>query len=217
MRKIRNILLIILFILINACALINFHVINYSKEYITDEISSVDAILVLGAGIKDGKPSLMLQERLDKALELYEKGVSDKILVSGDHGSDSHDEVNVMKNYLIKKGIPSSNIFMDHAGFSTYESIVRAKEIFEVSSAVIVTQEYHLYRAIYIAKKYNLDVYGVSATKNIYFGQTKRNIREMIARVKDYIYVLIKVDPTYLGEIIPITGDGNITNDLGEV
>ena len=176
--------------------------------------SGYDCILILGAGVhEDGKPSLMLKDRLERGIELYKAGVSEKIIVSGDHGSVGYDEVNVMKDYLIAAGIPSENIFMDHAGFSTYESIYRARDIFCVKSMVIVTQKYHLYRALYIADCFELDAVGVPAAEIRYYGQTYRDARELLARAKDWIYTVIRPLPTYLGEKIPVWGDGNLTND----
>ena len=172
-----------------------------------------DCILVLGAGIRQGKPSPMLEDRLLTAIELYNDKIAPKILVSGDHEYNDYDEVNVMKNYLKDNGIPSEDIFMDHAGLSTYDSILRAKMIFKASRIVVVTQKYHLHRAIYIAKSMDMKVYGVSATKKDYTGQRKRNIREFIARIKDFFKCLIKPEPTYLGEVISIKGNGDKTND----
>lgn len=187
------------------------------KEIVVEEhgsrIENVDAILVLGAGIWGNSPSHMLEDRLLTAIDLYKNGVSKKIIMSGDHGREDYDEVNTMKNYAIEKGIPSEDIFMDHAGFSTYESIYRAKEIFNVKKIVIVTQKYHLYRAIYIAKKLGIEAYGVSADLRKYSGQAKREGREIIARNKDFFICILKPKPTYLGETIPISGNGNLTND----
>ena len=102
---------------------------------------------------------------------------------------------------------------MDHAGFSTYESIYRAKEIFKAKKIIIVSQEYHLYRALYIANALGIEAVGVSATKRDYGGQLIRDIREVLARAKDFGKCIIKPEPTYLGEEIPVSGDGNITND----
>ena len=139
---------------------------------VSDTTGGYDCILILGAGVhEDGKPSLMLKDRLERGIDLYKAGISEKIIVSGDHGTVGYDEVNVMKNYLIDAGIPSENIFMDHAGFSTYESIYRARDIFCVKSMVIVTQKYHLYRALYIAKEFGLDAVGVPAAEIKYYGQ----------------------------------------------
>ncbi len=177
------------------------------------EVDDFDCILVLGAGIRHGSPSPMLEDRLAIAIELYNKGIASKILVSGDHEYVDYDEVNVMKNYLIEKGIPSEDIFMDHAGLSTYDSVYRAKKIFKVNKTVIVTQKYHLHRALYIANSINLKAYGVPANRKNYAGQTKRNVREFFARIKDFFKCLINPEPTYLGEVISIKGNGDKTND----
>ena len=118
-----------------------------------------------------------------------------------------------MKKFAIEKGVPSEDIFMDHAGFSTYESIYRAKEIFDADNIVIVTQEYHLYRALYIADKLDINAYGINSDPRQYSGQLFREIREILARNKDFINCIIKPKPTYLGESIPVSGDGNVTND----
>lgn len=173
-----------------------------------------DCIIVLGCGLTDdGKPKQMLRARLDSAISLYESGVSGKLLMSGDHGRVTYDEVNAMKDYAIEKGVPSEDIFMDHAGFSTYETMYRAKTVFEVSSACVVTQEYHLYRALYDAEKMGINAFGVCAEQNDTLKQAYRNLREMIARNKDLIYCIFKPEPKYLGEKIPITGNGDVTND----
>jgi vancomycin permeability regulator SanA len=133
--------------------------------------------------------------------------------MSGDHGKENYDEVNTMKQYAIDAGVPSSDIFMDHAGFSTYESMYRTKEIFEAESVVVVSQEYHLYRAVYIAENLGITAYGVSPEYCIYGGESYRETREILARFKDFFTTIIKPKPTYLGETIPVSGDGNITND----
>lgn len=201
-----------------AVAGINFYMIESGKNQILTEEEAADfgadCILVLGAGVwNDSTPSPMLQDRLDKGLELYGSGVSDRLLMSGDHGREEYDEVNVMKEYVVKRGVPSFAVFMDHAGFSTYESMYRAKEIFGVEKVVIVTQEYHMYRALYIARKLGLDAVGVVTEPITYGGQAMRDMREAAARVKDFVTVLAKPLPTYLGETIPITGNGDLTND----
>ncbi|MBO5096162.1 MAG: YdcF family protein, partial [Bacilli bacterium] len=122
-------------------------------------------------------------------------------------------EVNIMKEFAIEKGVPSENIFMDHAGFSTYESIYRAKEIFEADKIVIVTQKYHLYRALHIANSLGIEAYGVGADPRQYVGAMYRELREILARNKDFVKCLFKPEPTYLGETIPVSGNGNATND----
>lgn len=177
------------------------------------KLEDVDCILVLGAGIWGDKPSPMLEDRLLTGIELYNKKISNKIVMSGDHGQEEYDEVNIMKQYAIDNGIESSDIFMDHAGFSTYESIYRIKEIFNAKKVVIVTQKYHLHRALYIAEQLGIEAYGVNSDPRKYQGQLFREIREILARNKDFINCIIKPEPTYLGETIPVNGDGNITND----
>lgn len=165
-------------------------------------------ILVLGAGLNwDGTPSPMLKDRLDTGVSLYKKGVAPKLLLSGDHGKEYYDEIKSMKNYCLEQGVPLEDMFLDHAGFSTYESIIRAQKVFEVTSLIIVTQQYHQYRALYTAKKAGLDAYGVSASLREYSGQSLRDQREFFARNKDFLQTLYWPDPTYLGESIPITGD----------
>ena len=177
-------------------------------------LQEVDCILVLGCYVhSDGNPSDMLHDRLRRGVELYESGAAPKLLMSGDHGRTDYDEVAAMKQFAVDAGIPSEHIFMDHAGFSTYESIYRAKEIFGAKRILIVTQEYHLYRALYIADQLGVEAYGVSADYRSYSGQTGRDIREFLARVKDFATSIFKPEPTYLGETIPISGNGNLTND----
>ena len=147
---------------------------NHTAEKIITEAEAADAdcILVLGCGVReDGSPSLMLRDRLEKGIELYKAGTAPKLLMSGDHGRKDYDEVNLMKDYAKERGIPSEDIFMDHAGFSTYDSMVRAKDIFCAEKVIVVSQEYHLYRALYLAEKLGLDAYGVSAMDIDYRGQ----------------------------------------------
>ena len=158
-------------------------------------------------------PAAWLQDRLNVGISLYQAGAAPKLLMSGDHGSDDYDEVNVMKNFAMDKGIPDEDIFMDHAGFSTYETLYRAKEVFEADKVIIVTQKYHLYRALYIAEKLGIEAYGVPADQEDYAGQLKRDAREILARIKDFATCIIKPEPTYLGDKIPVSGSGSLTND----
>ena len=177
-------------------------------------LEDVDCILVLGCAVKEnGVPSAMLEDRLKRGVALYDLGATPKLLMSGDHGTENYDEVDAMKRYAVDAGVPSEDVFMDHAGFSTYESIFRAKEIFQAKRILIVTQEYHLYRALYIAEAFGLEAYGVASDYRSYSGQGVRDLREVLARVKDFGACIFKPEPTYLGEAIPISGDGNLTND----
>lgn len=177
-------------------------------------LDNADCVLILGAGVWGDRPTHMLEDRLRFGIALYEMGVSNRLLMSGDHGRKNYDEVNVMKAYAVHEGVISSDIFMDHAGFSTYESLYRARDIFEAKKIIIVTQEYHLYRALYVADKLGLEAYGVASDPRQYTGQSYREIREILARVKDFLYVIIKPKPTYLGDSIPVSGNGDITNDI---
>lgn len=198
---------------------INGRVVSVGKERLLTaqqaaELDDVDCILVLGCGVKaDGTPSLMLQDRLERSLQLYQLDVAPKLLMSGDHGRQDYDEVGTMKEFVVDAGVPSSDVFMDHAGFSTYESMYRAKDMFQADKIVIVSQEYHLYRAIYIAQALGLDAYGVAADGEDYTGQWGRDVREVLARVKDFFTSIWKPQPTYLGDAIPVNGNGDITND----
>lgn len=218
MKKIIKCLIITVFILLLIIILSNYYIIYITKNKIKtikeiSNIKDIDCIIILGAGVYNNSPKPMLEDRLLTGIELYNENISNKIIVSGDHGKIYYDEVNVMKNYLIDNSIPSENIFMDHAGFSTYDSIYRAKEIFKAKKIVIVTQKYHLYRAVYIADKLGLEAYGIDAFKREYKNQYKREIREIIARFKDLIKSYFKPSSKYTGEIIPVSGNGDITND----
>lgn len=218
-------LLISLFVLIitGILALATIILINaYVKVTVNDRIiteeqaSKVDAdcILILGAGVwNNGNPSAMLEDRLMQGIKLYKNRASDRLLMSGDHGRKEYDEVNVMKQFAIDRGVTSEHIFMDHAGFSTYESLYRAKDIFKADKIIIVTQKYHLYRALYIADKLGIEAYGVASNPRRYAGQIRMSTREILARVKDFFNVIIQPKPTYLGEQISLRGNGDLTND----
>lgn len=197
---------------------VNLWMIRSTKDavYTPDEAGhlSGDCILVLGCGLRsDGKPSHMLQDRLDVAIAAYQMGLAPKLLMSGDHGSKHYDEVNAMKDYAVSKGIPSEDIFMDHAGFSTYESMYRARDIFQCKRIIIVTQSYHLYRAIHNARAFGMEAAGIASDLRSYARQARFDIREAAARVKDWAWCIMKIPPTYLGEAIPIFGNGDATND----
>ena len=221
----KNMLKILIIIILILCALIgimmlsiNFYVVNKTKSKIVTEkqakeLENVDCILVLGAGIWGDKPSPMLEDRLLQGIALYNNQTSSKIIMSGDHGKEEYDEVNVMKDFAIEKGVKSEDIFMDHAGFSTYDSVYRANEIFKAQKIIIVTQKYHLHRALYVAEKLGIEAYGVASDPREYRGQVVRELREVLARDKDFFKCIIKPEPTYLGDTIPVSGNGDATND----
>lgn len=218
-RRLLSIFLCLCILGITALTVINSIVkLSTGNQIISSEeaakLEDIDCILVLGCFVKDdGRPSDMLFDRLTRGVELYDMGAAPKLLMSGDHGREEYDEVAAMKQFAIDEGIPSEDVFMDHAGFSTYESIYRAKEIFQADKILIVTQEYHLHRALYIANQLGVEAYGVSSDYHTYVGQFMRDFREILARVKDCATCIFKPKPTYLGDAIPIFSDGNLTND----
>lgn len=195
---------------------------EYVKRSVSDRMLSpeeaanpgnIDCIIVLGCRVNGETPSPMLSDRLLRGIELYDMGAAPKLLMSGDHGRTNYDEVNAMKQFAIDRGVPSEDVFMDHAGFSTYETMYRAKEVFAAKRVLIVTQSYHLYRAVYIAEKLGLEAYGVSSDLQTYVRQDYYDMREILARDKDFVKTIFKPEPTYLGEVIPISGSGDLTND----
>lgn len=225
-KKFKKMLIKIMWILIILVAVVTLAVLGinlYMKQSVSNNIITVDeaadkeadCIMVLGAGVRaDGNPSWMLEDRILIGEDLYNAGASGKLLMSGDHGREEYDEVNTMKNYAINDGIPSSDIFMDHAGFETYDSLYRAKEIFGVKKLIIVTQKYHLYRALYIAKSMGIEAYGVPSDLRDYSKmQYYRIAREWLARVKSFGKCIMKPESKYLGETIDITASGDVTND----
>ena len=174
-----------------------------SQEYVQE----FDCILVLGAGLTaDGTPSSMLSDRIDTAVTLYNIGACDKIVMSGDH-TGSYNEVAAMKQQAMDSGIAGRNIFLDHQGYSTYESIWRVKEVFGAKRVLIVSQEYHLYRAVYIAGQLGIDAVGVSSDNRVYAGSVGREVREVLARYKDMFLAAKRTQPDT--EVIPVSLDSN--------
>ncbi len=199
---------------ITAFFAIQVYIFSISKSEIKtlDKLGKADAVMILGALVySDGSPAPILKDRLDKGFEVYEAKLADKIIVSGDHGRKEYDEVGAMKQYLLEKGVPEADIFMDHAGFDTYDSIYRARDIFQVESLIISTQEYHLPRSVYIAKKLGIKAQGYPSQDPNY-KKTYNSFRESLARVKAFVDVqLFKSKPKFLGDVIPITESGLLT------
>jgi len=202
-------------------AAVNDHVKSSAQPYIISREDALigknlpdkaDCIMVLGCQVDDsGQPRMMLRDRLDCGIDLYTIGAAPKLLMTGDHGRVTYDEVNAMKTYAIDCGISSSDVFMDHAGFSTYESMYRARDVFDADCIIIVTQEYHLYRSVYNARALGLEAYGVAAEPRQFYGQARMSAREFLARCKDFVYCIFQPLPTFLGEVIPISGNGDLT------
>lgn len=224
MKKILKRIIVVMLIILAASgiafAAVNIYVISYASKYIITEqqaqaLSDVDCITVLGAHVKeDGSPSYMLESRLCAAIKLYNLKVSPKMLMTGDHGQQEYDEVNNMMSYVVSNSdITKENVFLDHAGFSTYESAYRAKAIFQIEKTVITTQKYHLYRAVYNARKNGIEAYGVASDDYEWPGMTYYKIRESLAIFKDFFGCLFNAKPTYLGEAIPISGTSQASHD----
>lgn len=203
-----TILGILLFILI---FFVNYKILSFASPYIyqnQNQVPVAQAVLVLGAKVKtNGSLSSILEDRAQTALELYQAKKVEKILVSGDHGTKTYDEVNALKKYFLEKGVPATDLFLDHAGFDTYDSMYRARDIFHANSLIVVTQNFHLPRAVYIGKSLGENVLGLSADKHVYVGALRMEIREVLARVKAYFSVLLYLKPKFLGPAIPLTGD----------
>lgn len=178
----------------------------------TAEGFDADAIVVLGASVLvDGTPSGILQDRLDDGIALYKAGVAPKLIMSGDNSTVAYNEVQVMKNYAIDQGVPSQDIFCDHAGFSTYESMYRAKNVFGAHRIVVATQTYHLYRALYAAQGLGLEAIGVASDYHEYSKQSQYDLREVPARTKDFFKTLFQVPSTFVGDPISLDQSGDVT------
>lgn len=168
---------------------------------------NAEAVLIPGAAVlADGVPSPVFIDRVDTAIALYNAGKVAKILVSGDNSTVSHNEVDPVRNYLLARGIPDMDIFLDHAGFDTYSSMYRARYIFGVTSVLISSQSFHLPRAVFIARRLGLEAYGVRA--DVGHMLFRNYIREIFADMKAVYDIAARTKPKYLGDAIPITGDG---------
>lgn len=184
------------------------------KKVNTQDVPKCDAIIILGAMVRGDTPSAILKARLDKGCELYFSGVADRIIMSGDHGRTDYDEVNAMKAYAVSKGVPEEHIFTDHAGFDTYDSMYRAKEIFLCEKVVVVTQAFHINRAVFLGNTLGLETYGVTCSEENYRPALfTTHVREPMARVKAVFNAVFKPKPKYLGDSIPIFGEASASWD----
>lgn len=169
--------------------------------------------IIFGAGINNNKPSKYLKDRLDAGIELYKNNKIDKILLSGDNGSDEHDELTVMKLYCYQHGVDTNKIYLDYAGFDSYSTLYRSKYIFNIDTAILVSQKYHLNRCINIGNKLGVKSYGFAADKGTYQGYKYASFREYFALVKSTIDLMIGRKPHFLGEKININGPSNYTKE----
>ncbi|MFH1253696.1 MAG: ElyC/SanA/YdcF family protein [Candidatus Uhrbacteria bacterium] len=175
------------------------------RIFLVQDVPPEKVVIVLGASVlSSGQPSDMLADRLLTALEIYQAGKAEKFLLSGDHGQVDYNEVDTMKNFLVAKGVPEGDIVLDHAGFDTFDTMVRAHEVFLLDSAIVVTQKYHLPRALYLGQTADMEVFGVAADRQTYIKMPYFIFREYLARVKAVLEVWFQAEPKYLGETIPI-------------
>lgn len=190
--------------------IINGAIYLASRRYIYNEVRQApqaDVVIVPGAAVlSNAVPAPIFKDRADAAIALYKAGKVTKILVSGDNSAVSHNEVNPARRYLIEKGILDQDIFLDHAGFDTYSSMYRARAIFGVSSAIITTQSFHLPRAVFIARRLGIEAYGVNA--DLGHMLLRNYLREVLANEKALLDLVLHRTPKYLGDAIPIMGDG---------
>ena len=196
---------------------INGWIIATTKNNVhtVQEVSSfqADAIVVLGASVRpDGSLSPILADRVDGAIVLYQAGVAPKIIMSGDNGDASYNECAAMKRYAVARGVPDQDIFCDHAGFSTYETMYRARSVFGCQRVVVSTQTYHLYRAIYAGEGLGMTVAGVPTDLHSYENQFYYDMREVGARVKDFFKTLTRAESSIVGEPIDLNQSGNVTD-----
>lgn len=177
---------------------------------------SAMVVIVPGASVlRNGTPSDVLEDRLLMAFDVYQSGKVEKFLLSGDHGSVGYDEVNVMRVYLEKLGVPGEDLFLDHAGFDTYDTMYRARYVFGVTDALVATQRFHLPRALYLGRSLGMTVHGVAAERHVYAKDEEFAFRERFANVKAWLDVLRNAAPTFGGTTFDITGDGTVTWDTG--
>ncbi len=203
----------VILLLINAAVILSTAGSIKSPDSVAEDYD-YECTMVLGCSVRPDKtPSDMLRARLDAAYELYEK-TGCRIVVSGDHEDQYYNEVKIMKEYLVQKGALSEDIYMDHAGYSTYDSIYRLKEIFGVKKVVIVTQRYHLYRALFIAKMLGIKAVGVEADDVTSGNGYQNHIREFAARPKALYDALRKVQPKELGEKVDLDKSGDLTDEI---
>lgn len=200
---------------VNACMILSTRQFVYTKA---EEVPEKYTAIVLGAAVyKNRSVSFVFRDRIEGGMELLKNNKVQKVLISGDHGHKSYDEVNTALSYInVMHHFNESDVFLDHAGFSTYDSMYRARDVFCVSDCIVVTQKFHIYRAIYIARKLGLDAIGfIPEEKNPFRKRVKFSweMRECLARVKAFFSVAFNAKPRLLGQKIPITGDGNSTRD----
>lgn len=183
-------------IAINAYCILGSRDQVHTIAQVQETALTADVIVVLGASVlPDGQPSDILADRLETAADLYLAGAAPAIIASGDNRDSHYNESDAMKSYLITLGVPADAIYVDHAGYDTYGSIYRAHFTYGASSMFVVTQAYHLYRALMIANLLGAEATGVASDKGAYDNQKQYSLRDVFARDKDFVQALLKVSP----------------------
>ncbi|WP_136668880.1 vancomycin high temperature exclusion protein [Flavobacterium sp. H122] len=195
---------------------VNFYVKKETGSLIYNsekEIPTTNVGIIFGAGINGDQPSKYLKDRLDAGIRLYQSKKINKILLSGDNGSDEHDELTVMKTYCYQRGVDTTKIYIDYAGFDTFSTMKRAKTIFKIDKAILVSQQYHLNRAIYIGNKLGIQSLGYSANNGTYKGYNYVRFREYFSIFKSVIDVIRNREPHFSGTEISINGHSNYSKE----
>lgn len=180
-----------------------------------DSVPHRSVAIVPGAMVfADGTPSSVLEDRLEAARVLHEAGRVERILVSGDHQGADYDEPNAMRRWLVARGVPSGDVFMDHAGIRTFDTMERAARVFLVRDAVVCTNEFHLGRSVFLARKAGIDAVGLVADRRPYRGHVKNLAREVLARSRAFLDVyVLGTRARHLGPPIPIDGGAEASHD----
>ena len=199
-----------------AVLFVNYHITSSTKKYIHYSLKKFpknDVGIIFGAGINGNQPSKYLKDRLDAGILLYKAKRINKILLSGDNGREEYDELTVMKNYCYQHGVDTTKIYIDYAGFDTYSTMYRAKHIFKIKKATLISQEYHLNRALYIGRNLGIKSAGYSANKGEYSGYNYVKFREYLSRFKSFFDVFRNREPKFLGNSIDINGPTNYSKE----
>ncbi|MXO05918.1 ElyC/SanA/YdcF family protein [Flavobacterium sp. HBTb2-11-1] len=216
MKKYFKIALYLAIIGLIAVVSVNYYVKSSTKTkiyYSAKKFPKNDVGIIFGAGINGNQPSKYLKDRLDAGIMLWKAKRINKILLSGDNGRDEYDELTVMKNYCYNHGVDTTKIFIDYAGFDTYSTMYRAKHIFKIKRATLISQKYHLNRAIYIGQKLGIKCVGYSANKGEYLGYKYVCFREYGSIFKSFFDVLRNREPRFLGTQIDINGESNFSKE----
>jgi SanA protein len=217
MKRIRNHVRIFITIIIAIVASLviwaNDYEIAHTWEHIyynMYKLPHAQAVMILWASVRsDGTLSRIAQDRADMAIEVWKSGKADSILVSADNSTTHYDETRTIRKYLVAHGVATWVIFQDFAWFDTYDSMYRARHIFQVQSLIISTQKFHQPRAVYLARSLGIDAVGIVADSYVYRDDLRNNLREMFARVKALLDIKFQASPKFGGEVIPITWPSN--------